>query len=69
MLLNQMLEFTIHGKKNKKVKIIIIVIIIIIIIIIDLKYQLQHGIKGLNYLMNHILYQIFKIILSIPSKT
>ena len=67
MLLNQMLEFTIHGKKNKKVKIIIIVIIIIIII--DLKYQLQHGIKGLNYLMNHILYQIFKIILSIPSKT
>ena len=28
----------------------------------NLKYQLQHGIKNLNYLMDHILYQIFKII-------
>ena len=33
--------------------------------IINLKYQLQHGIKSLNYLINHILYQLFKIILSI----
>ena len=29
--------------------------------IINLKYQLQHGINNLKYLMNHILYQIFKI--------
>ena len=27
--------------------------------------QLQHGMKNLNYLMDHILYQIFKIILKI----
>ena len=33
--------------------------------ITDLKYQLRHGMKSLNYLMNHILYQIFKIILNI----
>ena len=32
---------------------------------INLEYQLQHGIKNLNYLMYHILYQIFKIILNI----
>ena len=35
------------------------------IMIINLKYQLQHGIKNLNYLMDHILYQIFKSILNI----
>ena len=29
--------------------------------IIDLKYQLQDEIKSLNYLRNHILYQIFKV--------
>ena len=29
-----------------------------------LKYQLQHGMKSLNYLMDHILYQIFKITLN-----
>ena len=29
------------------------------------KYQLQHGMINLKYLMDHILYQIFKIILSI----
>ena len=28
------------------------------------KYELQHGTKNLNYLMDHILYQIFKIILN-----
>ena len=32
---------------------------------INLKYQLQHGMKNLNYLMDHILYQVFKIILYI----
>ena len=32
---------------------------------INLKYDLQHGMKNLNYLMDHILYQIFKIILNI----
>ena len=26
-----------------------------------MKYQFQHGIKNLNYLMDHILYQIIKI--------
>ena len=30
----------------------------------NLKYQLQHGIKNLNYLMDHILYQLFKILFS-----
>ena len=30
-----------------------------------LKYQLQHGMKNLNYLMDQIIYQIFKIILQI----
>ena len=29
------------------------------------KYQLQQGMINANYLMDHILYQIFKIILSI----
>ena len=32
---------------------------------INVKYQLQHGMINLNYLVDHILYQIFKIILSI----
>ena len=32
---------------------------------IKLKYQLQHRTKNLNYLMDYILYQIFKIILNI----
>ena len=36
--------------------------------IINLKYQLQREMKNLNYLMDHVLYQIFKIILSISSK-
>ena len=30
----------------------------------NLKYLGQHGIKDLNYLIDDILYQIFKIILS-----
>ena len=36
---------------------------------IDLKYQLQHGTINLNYQMDHILYHIFKIILSIFLKS
>ena len=31
----------------------------------NLRYQLQRGMINLNYLMDHILYQIFNIILSI----
>ena len=33
--------------------------------IINLKYLLQHGVMNLNYQMDHIQYQIFKIILNI----
>ena len=33
--------------------------------LINRKYQLQHEMKNLNYMMDHILYQIFKIILNI----
>ena len=36
---------------------------------INLKYLGQRGMKNLNYLMQHILHQTFKIILSISSKT
>ena len=36
--------------------------------IINLKYQLQHGMNNLNYQMDHILYQIFKISLNISLK-
>ena len=58
MLLYQILAFTIHRKIQKShTK------------IIYLKYQLRHGMKSLNYLMDHILYQILKNILSISSKT
>ena len=32
------------------------------------KYQLLHAVISSNYLMNHILYQLLKIILSISSK-
>ena len=35
---------------------------------INVKYQLQRGMKNLNYLMDHILYQIFKIISSLSSE-
>ena len=35
----------------------------------NLKFQLQHGMKNLDYLMDHILYQIFEIILNISLKT
>ena len=33
--------------------------------LINFKYQFRHGMKSVNYLMDHILYQIFKIILNI----
>ena len=36
---------------------------------INLKYCLQRGTKNLNYLIDHILYQIFKIILSVSYKS
>ena len=35
---------------------------------INSKYPVQGGMKNLNYLMDHILHHIFKIILSISSK-
>ena len=35
---------------------------------INSKYQLLHAVISSNYLMNHILYRILKIILSISSK-
>ena len=57
MLLYQTLAFTIHGKILKKSY----------KIIINLKYQLRHGMKSLNYLMDHILYQIFKINISLKN--
>ena len=34
----------------------------------NIKYQLQHGMIDLNYLMNHILYEIFKTFSSIFKK-
>ena len=33
-----------------------------------LKYQLQHGMQSLNYLMDHIMYQIFRINLNTSLK-
>ena len=34
----------------------------------NLKYQPRYGMKNLNYLMDHMLYQMFKIILNISLK-
>ena len=53
MLLYQILEFTVWKSHTKT---------------INLKYQLQHEIENLNYLIDHTLYQIFKIILNISLK-
>ena len=50
----QILVFMLHGEIYKSH-----------IRIINLKFQLRHGMKNFNYLMDHILYQIFKIILNI----
>ena len=49
----QILAFTTNGKISKSH-----------VRIINLKYQFQHGMKKLNYLISHILYQIFKIVLN-----
>ena len=48
------LSITTHGKTSKAH-----------IRKINLKYLLQHGVMNLNYQMDHIQYQIFRIILSI----
>ena len=40
----------------------------IITIIMNLKYHSQHGMRNLNYLMNHTLYQIFQIFLNVSLK-
>ena len=50
MMLYQILAYAIHGKIWKK---------------LNLKYQLWHGMKNLNYVMHHDLYQVFKVILNI----
>ena len=52
MLTYQILVCTIHEKLEKSH-----------IKTMNLKYQLQQGLINLNYLMDHILYQILKIIL------
>ena len=57
MLLYRILLYTISGKIQKIHR-----------KTINLKYQLRRQIMNLNYLMKHILYQIFKIILIISSK-
>ena len=57
MLLYRILLYTIHGKIQKIHR-----------KTTNLKYQLRRQIMNLNYLMKHILYQIFKIILIISSK-
>ena len=54
MFLHQILAYNIHEKNLKshtKTR--------------SLKYQLLHEMKNLIYLMDHILYQIFKITLNI----
>ena len=57
MLVYRILLYTIRGKIQKIHR-----------KTINLKYQLRRQIMNLNYLMKHILYQIFKIILIISSK-
>ena len=54
MLPYQILACTIHEKMQKSHT-----------RAISVNYQLEHGLTNLNYLMDHILSQIFKIILSI----
>ena len=56
-LLYQTVASTIHQKKKKSPR-----------RTINLKYKLEHGMKNLSYLVDFILYQIFKIILNIPLK-
>ena len=54
MLIYQALAYTIHEKRKKKSN----------KNTINLKYQLQHGMKNLNYLMVLILCQIGKVLLN-----
>ena len=57
MLPSQILTFAVHGKiYESDTK------------IINLKYLGQRGMKNWNYLMDYILYQIFKTILITSSK-
>ena len=58
ILLYQILLFTIHRKIMKNH-----------IRIINLNYELQHGTLNSNSLLDHILYQIVKIILNIYLKS
>ena len=58
MLLYQILVSTIHGNTQKAHK-----------ITVKLNYHLQHRMINLNYVMDHILYQIFKTILNIFLKS
>ena len=57
MLPYQILASTIHGKYNKNY-----------LKTTNFKYQLKHKMINLNYLMDYIIHQIFKIMLSILSK-
>ena len=57
------LVFTIHGKILESL--IRIRNVKSLIRIINAKYRLQLGIKNQNYLIDHILYQVFEIILNI----
>ena len=57
MLSYQILAFTRHGK-----------IQISHIKIVNLRYQVQHGMLNLHYMLDHIMYQISGTILSKSSK-
>ena len=57
-MLYQILVFTKHGKNLK-----------IHVRTINLEFQLEHGTKNLNYLMDHILYQVFKVNFNIYEKS
>ena len=56
ILLYQILALTIHGIKSR-------------IKIINIKYQLRYRMMSLNYLIDHILYQMFNVILIILLKS
>ena len=57
MLLYQILVYIIHGKIQN-----------VHIITVNLQCEFQRGMKNLNYLTDHILNQIFKVISSISLK-
>ena len=54
-----------RGQKLLRYQILVFIIFIYHTIIIHLKYLPQQGVKNLSYQMDHIQYQIFKIILNI----